>query len=249
VRKAVSLISGGPDSIGYAVQWRSRGYSIYPLICNYGQKGFKEIEVALKLSSKLGFERPLILDISSLKDVWRGTQLVDESVDVEEEYKPTVVVPLRNVVFLSLACAYALSIGATIVTYGANLNDIAPRGDTGEPLYPDCHLNTALAFEEVVKVAHFPVGAKKLEIWSPAREGLTKAQNLKRSYEILGDLIYETWSCYLSEDKHCGACESCLNRHKAFIEAGLPDKTPYLRHPKVHEKCFKGLCSVETYDH
>lgn len=245
MKRAVSIISGGPDSIGYAAQWKARGYTIYPIIFNYGQKGLKEIEVAIRLSKSLGFERALILDISSLKGLWIGTQLVDNSIKVERDYKPSVVVPIRNVVFLSMASAYALTIGANVVTYGAHLNDIAPREDTGEPLYPDCHPSTAQAFEEVLKVAHFPVGVKKLEIWSPAREGLTKAQNLRRSYELLGDLIYETWSCYLSEAKHCGACESCVNRHRAFIEAGLQDKTSYLRHPKIHESCFKGLCGVK----
>ncbi len=74
-------------------------------------------------------------------------------------YKPTVIVPIRNVDFLSIANAYALSISAEVVTYGAHLNGIAPREDTGEPLYPDCHPDTALAFEEVLKAAHFPVGA------------------------------------------------------------------------------------------
>ncbi len=246
MKRAVSMVSGGPDSIGYAAQWRAKGYAIYPLVFDYGQKGSKEIEVALELSVMLGFEKPMVLDVSSLKNLWMGTQLVDNEVDVKGEYEPTVVVPIRNVVFLSLASAYALSIGADVVTYGAHLNDIAPREDTGEPLYPDCHPDTALAFEQVLRVAHFPVGAKKLEIWSPAREGLTKAQNLKRSYGLLGDLIYKTWSCYLSESKHCGACESCLNRHRAFIEAGLLDKTPYSKHPKVHEKCFEGRCGIEA---
>ncbi len=242
--KAVSIISGGLDSIGYAMQWKVRGYEIYPLIFNYGQKASKEVEVALRLSTRLGFKEPVVLDLSSLRKLWPNTQLTDEKVGVETEYMPTVVVPIRNVVFLSLACAYSLSIGASVVTYGAHLNDITPRQDTGEPLYPDCHPETARAFEEVVALAHFPVGERKVEIWSPAREGLSKAENLKRSYQLMGELIYETWSCYLSNAKHCGRCESCLNRHKAFIEAGIPDHTEYEHHPLVREECFKGLCGV-----
>jgi len=233
MKSAVSIVSGGPDSIGYAAQWKARGYSIFPIVFNYGQKGAKEVQVALKLCAKLGFEKPIMLDMSSLRELWPGTQLTDSAVKVEAEYRPTVVVPIRNVVFLSLASAYALTIGASVVTYGAHLDDVAPREDTGEPLYPDCHVDVATAFEKVLELAHFPVGIKKLEIWSPAREGLTKAQNLKRSYEILGDIIYETWSCYLSQDVHCGRCESCINRHKAFIEAGIPDKTPYKHPPEI----------------
>lgn len=244
MKKAVSVVSGGIDSISYAALWKNRGYTIYPVIFDYGQKGRKEIEVAKKLSKILKFEEPLAIDISSLKGVWLGTQLLDESISVERDYSPTVVVPIRNVVFLTIACAYALSIGAEVVTYGAHLDDITTQKDASEPLYPDCHPSVGLILEDVVRIAHFPVGQKKLEIWSPAREGLTKAQNLKKGYELLGSLIYETWSCYLSGSIHCGACESCINRHKAFIEAEIPDKTCYREHPKIHEKCFNGDCGV-----
>lgn len=244
MKKAVSLVSGGLDSTSYAAMWKYRGYAIYPIIFDYGQKGRKEIEVAKRLSSVIGFEKPLVLNVSSLKSVWSKTQLLDELIRVEECYSPTVVVPIRNVVFITIACAYALSVGADIVTYGAHLNDIAAREDTGEPLYPDCHPDVALILEEIVRKAHFPVGAKKLEIWSPAREGFTKTQILRKGYELLGDLIYETWSCYLSNPVHCGACESCINRHRAFIEAKVPDKTSYREHSKIHEKCFNGDCGV-----
>lgn len=215
------------------------------MVFDYGQKGRKEVEVARMISRILEFEEPLVLNISSLKKLWLGTQLLDELVDVERDYSPTMVVPMRNVVFLVIACAYALNIGAEVVTYGSHLNDIVARRDTGEPLYPDCHPSVALAIEEVMKIAHFPVGVKKLEVWSPAREGLTKAQNLRRGYELLGDLTYETWSCYLSDSVHCGKCESCINRHRAFIEARIPDKTHYREHPKIHEICFSGSCGVD----
>jgi len=224
--KCVAILSGGPDSTSYAVQWREKGYEIYPIIFDYGQKARREISTAVNLSKKLGFMDPVVVDISSMRRIWRGTQLTDEEIKIEEKYKPNVVVPIRNVVFLAIASAYALSIGADVVIYGAQLDDIS-RNDAGEPLYPDCHPDTAIAFENLLRVAHFPVGEKKLEIWSPAREGLSKSENLRRGYSIMRDLIYETWSCYDNREKHCGRCESCMNRKRAFLEAGIPDKTEY----------------------
>ncbi|MCR6693138.1 MAG: 7-cyano-7-deazaguanine synthase [archaeon YNP-LCB-003-016] len=137
-----------------------------------------------------------------------------------------------------------MTIGAGIVIYGAQLDDIAPRGDAMEPRFPDNTPDTARAFEEVVRVAHFPVGERKIEIWSPAREGLSKSENLKRGYEIAGDLIFETWSCYLSGEAHCGNCDSCRERHRAFIEAGIADRTIYNVHPIVSDKCRLGKCGV-----
>jgi 7-cyano-7-deazaguanine synthase len=244
VKKCVAILSGGVDSFSYAVQWKFRGYDIYPIIFDYGQKGRKEVEVAKYLCSRAGFHEPTIVDISSMRKLWKGTQLTDDSVGVRCGYEPTVVVPIRNVVFMTMASAYALTIGASVVIYGAHKNDIAPRTDTGEPLYPDCAPETAKAFEDVVKVAHFPVGVSKLEVWSPAREGLSKSENLKRAYSIVGELLFDTWSCYLTGDTHCGQCESCVNRHKAFIEAGIPDKTVYHVHPIVSDKCVTGVCSI-----
>jgi len=234
-KKVVAVISGGPDSIGYAAQWFERGYRVYPIIFYYSQKGVKEVSVAKKLCTKLGFEDPLILDISFMKFIWKKTQLVDESINVEREYMPSVVVPIRNAIFLTIATAYAFTIEAQYVIYGAHLDDNSPLDkheilstrDLWQPRYPDCSPEFQLALETALNIGHFR-SSRGIQIWSPAREGLTKAENLRRSYEILEDLIFETWSCYLSFEYHCGRCESCLNRKKAFKQAGIPDKTKYM---------------------
>lgn len=226
MKRCVAIVSGGPDSTGYALIWKNRGYEVHPLIFNYGQKGSKEIEVAKKLSEKLGFEKPKVLDISFMKELWRGTQLTDETLAIQKEYHPTVVVPIRNAIFLSIAVAYAYTIKAEVVAYGAQTDDIKPRQDTYEPIYPDCSPEFQLALQTALSLGHFR-SERKVEIWSPAREGLSKAELLKLSFKAMGSLIYETWSCYLSGEKHCGRCESCVNRKKAFKVAGIEDLTPY----------------------
>ncbi|MDG6910513.1 MAG: 7-cyano-7-deazaguanine synthase, partial [Nitrososphaerota archaeon] len=75
------------------------------------------------------------------------------------------------------------------------------------------------------------LGGKELWISSPAKEGWSKAELIRRSYSVMGDSLCKTWSCYISGRYHCGECESCNNRRKAFEAAGVKDETRYAAGP------------------
>ncbi|MEM4553113.1 MAG: 7-cyano-7-deazaguanine synthase [Ignisphaera sp.] len=242
--RVVALVSGGVDSMCSLVYWLSKGYDASVVFFDYGHKASrKELETVKGIVSELNsvaVERKwgrvidlLVLDISFMKKLWKGTQLVDETVDIKKEYERTVVVPIRNIVMLTIATAYAYTLleqgvcDKAIVVLGSQYSDVEPRKDTGEPMYPDCSPECFLSIESALKICHFR-DRRGIEVWTPSIAMLKKSELLKMCYNTVGDLVYRTWSCYKGLEKHCGTCESCINRRKAFKEAGIPDKTEYL---------------------
>ncbi len=149
--------------------------------------------------------------------------LTDSKRKIPKKFEYSIVVPIRNAVFLSIASAWAYTLNASLVAYGAH---------TGDTNYPDCRpsfskkLQTAFNQGEIDGIKS---GIRKeIEIWSPYKEGLSKSELLKIGYKKLGDSIFSTWSCYANKKFHCGECESCNNRKLAFKNAKISDKTKYL---------------------
>ena len=217
MKKAVCLLSGGPDSATVAAMARGEGYDLHCLTFDYGQLGVKEIEGAKKLATYFRAKEHRILDISFLKGLFgRGSSsLLDEGMPMPREFERSLIVPFRNGIMLSIAVGYAATVGAEVVFYGAHGGDA--------PFYPDCRGEFVSAMERAA-VLGTEVG---LKIRNPISK-LSKAEVIKIGKE-LGVPLELTWSCYLSRARHCGKCESCVNRKRAFEAAGVPDPTLYER--------------------
>ncbi|MCX8182331.1 MAG: 7-cyano-7-deazaguanine synthase QueC [Candidatus Methanomethyliaceae archaeon] len=212
-RKAVVIFSGGPDSTTLLYLTIKRGYKAYPITFDYGQIAKREIEAAKKIAEGLGLDIKII-DLSVIKDAYLGaTSLVDENMPITKEFSKQLIVPFRNGVMLSFAVAYAQSIGANYIFYGAQGSD--------EPYYPDCRTSFVRAFQRAARLGT----DSKLVIKAPLTK-LKKSEVIKLGKE-LGVPFEMTWSCYRGEEIHCGVCESCVNRKRAFSEASVPDPTVY----------------------
>ncbi|WP_455368851.1 7-cyano-7-deazaguanine synthase QueC [[Eubacterium] cellulosolvens] len=211
--KVVVILSGGPDSVTLAYKAKSEGYKVYAITFNYGQIAKKEIEFAKIIAEKLEIEQKIV-DLSSLNNVFGSTTaLMDENITMPSKFEPSVIVPFRNAIFLSVAVAYAEAVGASKILYGAQGSDA--------PFYPDCRKEFFEAFQtaaqkgtdsQIVIDAPFH-NMKKFEI-------INLGVKLGVPYEI-------TWSCYLNNERQCGVCESCRNRKKGFREANIIDPTKY----------------------
>lgn len=56
--------------------------------------------------------------------------------------------------------------------------------------------------------------------------------------------LEKTWSCFRLNKEHCGICGNCITRKQAFLQAGVKDKTIYLK--KTYLKNPKEI-SIPTY--
>jgi 7-cyano-7-deazaguanine synthase len=221
--KAVIVFSGGLDSVCTTTYLQKR-YDLYGITFSYGQKANKEVKIAQQFSKLLKFKEHKIVDIKFMKDLYENTNaLTNSKIIIPAKFDYSIVAPIRNAIFLSIASAWAFSKEAEIVAYGAHV---------GDTRYPDCRptftkLLTKALNEGEIDGINLGI-RKKVKIWSPFMDNLSKSDLLKKGYKELGEQIFKSWSCYSNNKIHCGKCESCNNRKLAFLKSKILDKTRYL---------------------
>ena len=221
-KKAVIIFSGGVDSVCTCLYLQSK-YELYGISFSYGQRANQEIKMAKIFAKKIKLKEHKVVDISFMKEIYGKTNvLTDSSKGLPKKFEYSIVVPIRNAIFLSIATAWAFTLNASVIAYGAHTGDIH---------YPDCRPKFSKKIEDAFnegEIDGIKAGKRKrITIWTPFKEGLMKEDLIRVGYQKLDNLIFKTWSCYSNEKIHCGVCESCNNRKKAFLDAGIEDKTRY----------------------
>lgn len=216
-KEVVCLASGGMDS-SVLLHWlKANGYGVHAISIDYGQRHSRELESAKVIAATLSIPHRTV-DLRSLQPLFSGSALTNSSIDVphghyaEESMKSTVV-PNRNMIMLSVAAAWAMSLKAAHVAYAAHAGD--------HTIYPDCRpefadaLNTAIGLADwhTVTLLRPFIGMTKGEICAEGKR--------------LGVNFVDTWSCYEGGDQHCGKCGTCVERKEAFLAAGGGDPTRY----------------------
>jgi 7-cyano-7-deazaguanine synthase len=236
----VCIVSGGLDSVCYAASLAANdGYDLYLLTFAYGQRAEREIKSARYFAKVLKAKDHKVVDMSFMRSLYdRSNALTDSRQELSQEFSHNLVVPVRNAVFLTIAAAWAMSVNAKVVAYGAH------TGDTAH--YPDCRPAFVSAISKALNTAESDsiISGLRQEIMilSPAIIGLDKSALLRTGFKILGEKIFQTWSCYSDGSKvgkyylHCGLCESCINRKDAFTIAQIEDKTRYATESHVRHK-------------
>lgn len=216
--RCVMILSGGMDSTTLLYRILHEQKEVYALSFNYGQKHKKELECAKKTCESLKISHKVI-ELNSLttaglfgQSSLTSAEAVPEGHYAAENMKSTVV-PNRNMIMLSMAVAYAISLDCGSVYYGAHAGDHA--------IYPDCRPIFVERIQSLAEVCHyFPV-----QIIAPylhQTKGDIVAEGTK-----LGVNYAQTWTCYKGGEKACGKCGSCTERLEAFMQNGIQDPLPY----------------------
>lgn len=217
-KRVVVIHSGGLDSTTLLYHLLAEGHEVRSLTVLYGQRHQRrEVDAAAEVCRLLGVPRRVV-DLSALAGLFGQNALSDPSVAVPEgRYEPQsmqlTTVPNRNMVFLSVALAWAVSLEFDAVAFGAHAGRSTP--------YPDCKPEFAEAMDRVASLCD----------WKPVRVlapfvGWSKAQIVRRGAELSVPFEH-TWSCYQGGVRHCGRCGTCIDRKEAFAEVGYTDPAEY----------------------
>ena len=133
----------------------------------------------------------------------------------EKEGVVDTYVPFRNGLMLSQAAAFAYSVGASFVVYGAHADDAAGGA------YPDCTPEFYNAMSEAIERGT----AGKVFVQAPLIL-LNKSQVVKWGLE-LGAPYKLTRSCYEEDSTSCGTCATCIDRQNAFLQNLVDDPIDY----------------------
>jgi 7-cyano-7-deazaguanine synthase len=224
-RPAVVLLSGGLDSATVLAMARNQGYCCHTLAFDYGQRHRHELDACAKIAAhhRALSHRVFELDMAQ----FGGSALTSPDIEVPKDRDeshmdeiPVTYVPARNLVFLSIALAYAETLGATDLFIGVNAIDYSG--------YPDCRPEFIDSFTRTANLAtKLGVDGNAIEVHTPLID-LTKAQIIARGTDLGVDYAM-THSCYDPDDTGgaCGRCDSCVLRRNGFIEAGIEDPTRY----------------------
>jgi 7-cyano-7-deazaguanine synthase len=233
--KLVLAFSGGMDSSVLLFMAADRGYEeIHTVTFDYGQRHRREMQCVPLQKWDLEEKYPNIkftnkvLDVSYLKDISPTSSLTNLDIDnpdiskIAGDAQPVSYVPFRNQMFITICCAYAESLGADTVWYGATqVDSLAGYWDGSQEFVDSINQLATLNRQHRILIEAPLLSLSKSEI---IQEGVR-----------LGVKFENTWTCYSNrEDSFADVTTpSSSLRVQGFISAGYKDPIKYLQQDKL----------------
>jgi len=227
--KTFMCYSGGLDSTVLLFHLIAEGHEVRPVIFDYGQKHYPEVEHAVRIATDQqqagripGFS---VLSLESIFEQFAvastlagnqnvgallGAGTVPDGHYTDAVMKATIV-PNRNMILASIVAGLAVSRGYEGIALGVHSGDHA--------IYPDCKPDFWAAMQRALSLGC------DLVTLTPFM-GKSKADIVRLGRDLLVP-FRDTYSCYKGGDVHCGTCGTCVERREAFVIAGVTDPTLY----------------------
>jgi 7-cyano-7-deazaguanine synthase len=203
--KAILMLSGGIDSTTALFWAMNKGYEIIALSVNYKWRPKKEIEATRKLAE---LKKIFLVEVS-MPYIMGATDLRLEGYPIPSaKNAPEGFIPLKNLVFYSVAAYFAEIYGCRKIIGGHMKDDVSNFSDAG--------LDFFKALENIIELSKHDKALDTVKFMMPF-SNITKAEVVKLAVEL--DVpIDDTWSCYGDYDESCGNCSSCISRQRALNE-------------------------------
>jgi 7-cyano-7-deazaguanine synthase len=220
--KIVVPISGGMDStvLLYKACEEVGPNNVFALAFNYGQRHLRELELAAHHACEKKCNSFKLIDAQFIKDIAPTSSLTNNEIDTPDireiagEAQPKSYVPNRNMIFLSVAAAYAEAVGAHKVYHGATgVDSLAGYWDASPEFLPTMNEVLSLNRETRITIEAPLINMDKASI---VREGVRLEVKFSKTY-----------TCYSGEDKADANSASSALRIKGFANAGYIDPQPY----------------------
>lgn len=206
----VLSLSGGVDSVTLLCELLSENHEVFPVFFQYGSKHNKyELQSTKKICKKLNLlGRLKIVKLDFINNMFRSNLLssggkIPEG-NLQEINVDEVIVPGRNLIFLSILAGYAQSIGCERIAVAVHKDD--------QPYFPDCSTEFVMSADKTIDIS----SEGRVRIYAPYVE-LRKYEIVERGLRLRIKPPYElTRTCYSDQPKACGKCPSCIGREEAF---------------------------------
>ena len=223
---ALVLFSGGQDSTTCLADALSRYERVETLGFDYGQRHHVELDARQNVlaeirrqfpqwAPRLGEDHMLSLDV--LQQIGGSSLTDDVAFAMQADGLPNTFVPVRNLLFLTLAGALAYRRGLQVIVTGVCETDFSG--------YPDCRDDTMKALQVALNLGL----ERRLRIATPLM-WIDKAQTWQMAQDLGGEplvelILEQTHTCYQGtrDVRHdwgygCGICPACELRAKGWAK-------------------------------
>lgn len=223
--KALVVLSGGQDSTTCLFWAKQEFDEVHAITFDYGQRHRIEIDAAIEVAGRAGVASHEVIE---LPNCLKSTSPLTSSNELEQYENPEQMaeiigdriektfVPMRNMLFLTVAMNRAVDLGCKYLVTGICQEDNAN--------YPDCREEFRYMFERAANAALGLESSFKIEVLAPLMYK-SKAETVVMASTLPGcwDALAYSHTSYDGKYPPVDMNHANVLRADGFAKAGMPD--------------------------